>query len=155
LFYEFQGVTTSLLSEREMKCPICLQVRSGAFQMLTGVLFPVAAGPFVSLMVHFQWAKFYSDSSAQKKFKIYLLSQTASAIKTGLYIPKIHKNPKALLEFVKEIYHPIKSKLFTIAAFQLIAAMGITYAQQNFYYSKLRPLIEGKHTFHDYKNSFE
>jgi len=72
--------------------------------------------------------------------------QTASMLK-DVYLPKITKEPKELLKFSKKVYRSIRAPLGFFAAGQLIAAMGITYLQQECLYSTILPVLEGRKGF--------
>jgi hypothetical protein len=76
----------------------------------------------------------------------FLMFQTASVLK-DVYLPKITKQPKEVWKFTKQVFTTIKGPICFVAAAQVIAAMGVTYLEQECYFNTILPVLDGKVSF--------
>lgn len=64
----------------------------------------------------------------------------------NLYFPKIHKQPKEVLNFAKDVFRTVQNRYFAVGAAQVVVAMGITYLEQDCYQNTLLPILLGEKT---------
>ncbi|CAG7732538.1 unnamed protein product [Allacma fusca] len=98
------------------KCPVCVQVRAACTQIGFGLIYPAVMTPLS-------------------------LFPILNKMKKSLRMPNLIKNPKDVFKFFGNIFYPMRRTLGYFAAAHMVVSMGITYLEQESYFTNVAPMV--------------
>jgi len=114
-------VTAPLIEDGFQTCPVCFQMRSAVFQVVSGAVYPAILAPVTLLGIIRRLTKSYR-------------------------LPNITKDPMGLVRYFVELLQPARRYAVPILGFHMALGMGLAYLQQETILANTVPVLPKHHS---------